>query len=268
MGWLDAAVLGGGGGGGGGGLALIEGEEALSAAVVALVAVTCQGPPPVVQGEFGVGPCAAGTSVAEAGFFHTGVSSDGGNRRSCRRRLLRPFLVETDQPPCPTTATEAAGVVDGGGQKGGDGGDGGDDEDSPVADGVWGGVLDNVGPCRRWRGGGRSSDSGVQSGRRRGWAAAVSEEVWGFGAGGVCGSEASCNFPAYVGFVDRALKACSEWLWHFYSMPSLQISECISDRLQFSKLIVASARNFGSLIRARDGIMHTPLRVFLCPQPQ
>lgn len=183
LGWLEAAAVGGGSGRGGG-LASVESEEALGSAVVALVTVSCTGPPAVDQGKFGVG------------VSHTVV---GG--RGHQRRFLRPFLVETGQAPCPTTAAEAAAAAAGGRWREYVG-----ENEAVVADGVWGGVLDNLGPSR-WR----RSDDGVlpRTGRTGGWAEGAAAEVWGldFGMGRAGGGS---DIPAYVGYVAAALEECGE----------------------------------------------------------
>eukprot|EP00903_Cladosiphon_okamuranus_P016144 g14899.t1 len=169
LGWLEGAALEGDGVGSGGGRGSPETEEALAAAAVALVGVTCPRPPAAEDRTTGI---AAG-----------------------RRR---PFLIETGDPPCsiiaePFVAGEE-GLIAGGG--------------AAIADGVWGGALDNLGPFLR--------DYGVEvaaASMRRGWAAATACAVWGFDAAGGSawgggGGGGGGDLPVYVDFMAPTLKEC------------------------------------------------------------
>ncbi|CAM9861147.1 unnamed protein product, partial [Ectocarpus sp. 8 AP-2014] len=127
--------------------------------------------------------------------------SGGANASSrCRRR---PFLIETGDTPCPLLdagggANREAPAAGGGGGSGGVAGGGG----GAIADGVWGGALDDLGPFRRRHGGG---GEGAGGGARKGWAAATAVAVWGHerkGGGG------DAELPAYVDFMASTLKEC------------------------------------------------------------
>lgn len=190
LGWVEMAFLEGGSGG----RASVEAEEALAAASAALIAVSCPGPPAAEDcstavalggGDAGSGAAGGGHGVAPAG-----------SRRSQRR----PFLVETGEPPCPAVGAAAAGLFGeccaaaaGGG--------------GAIADGVWGGVLDNLGPFLRH--GGERERSGRGAGATAGRTA---DAVWGcfggVGAGGGRGSDV--DLPAYVDFMASTLRECGE----------------------------------------------------------
>lgn len=178
LGWVEGAALGGGGSVGCGGGASVETEEALSVATVALVAVTCPGPP-----------------AAEGGAATGGVAAS-----------RRPFLVGIGDAPCPTAADfyvasgEEEWLTEGGSDRAGSGGGGG-----AIADGVWGGVLDNLGPFLRY--------NGSVGATRRGWAAATARSVWGYGSAG-CSARGSgdADLPMFVDFMAPTLKECGTLL--------------------------------------------------------
>lgn len=171
LGWIEAFPLGSSGGGGGGGSA--EAEEALAAAAVALVAVTCPGP-----------PATEGAGVP-------------GRRRA--------FLVETGGPPCPCAGVDAAvGAADAGcleEQLGRSGVTPSSSSAAVIADGVWGGALDNLGPFLRHHGGVSSA--------RRGWAAGTASALWGWD-GTVCARGNDVDLPTYVSFMASTLRDCGK----------------------------------------------------------
>lgn len=189
LGWMEASTLeaGGGGGGGGGGVSWTEVEEAWAAAADALVAITCSGPPP-------------GTTVA-AGIA---TNAPGVSRR--------PFLIEISVPPCPFLGTTAAAGSLGSAA-------GADlilEEDFPgnhcgdvIADGVWMGVLDDVGPFYRQGGGGmrptRESGRGCLS-------LGSARAIWGCEEVGMqkCGGWGQVDLPAYVNLMLLTLRDCGE----------------------------------------------------------
>lgn len=178
LGWLEGAALEGDGVGGGGSRGSPEMEEALAAATVALVGVTCPGPPAAEERTTGV---AAG-----------------------RRR---PFLIQTGDPPCPIVAgpfvaggDRGEGLIAAGG--------------AAIADGVWGGALDNLGPFLRY-----SGEAATSTGR--GWAAATARAVWGFDAAGGSAWGGGGDLPTYVDFMAPTLKECGASLMIFVVVGSL-----------------------------------------------
>ncbi len=179
LGWMEDAALEGSVGGvgvGGSGGASPEAEEALAAAAVALVAVTCPGPP----------------------------ASEEGAAAAARRRRRRPFLIETGDAPCPISADSVVSSGSGGDQ----GGDDGSGAGTAIADGVWGGALDNLGPFLRY---------GEEGAARSGWAAATARAVWGYDAAG-CSARGGgdAELPAYVGFMAPTLRECGAPNLYFY----------------------------------------------------
>lgn len=191
LGWVEANAFRGGGGSGGG--ASAEHDEALAAAAVAMVAVTCPGP-----------PAAEGTGEARRGGGGGGSGGGGGTGGPGSNVPFsrRPFLIDAVNPPCPFTSADAAlpgepkgrGAFAGGYSSGGDG-------RGTVADGIWGGAFDNVGPFLR-----RGKTVGPA---RRGFAAGTADAVWackGAAGGGSRGGDV--DLPAYVRFVASTLRDC------------------------------------------------------------
>lgn len=181
LGWMEASTLEAGG------VSWIEVEEAWAAAADALVAITCSGPP-------------SGTTVA-AGIA---TNAPGVSRR--------PFLIEASVPPCPFLCTTAA-VGSLGPAVGADlileedfPGNRGKDA---IADGVWMGVLDDLGPFHRQGGGGMRPAHKSGTGRlSRGSASAV----WGCEEVGMlkCRGWGQVDLPAYVNLMFLTLKNCGE----------------------------------------------------------
>lgn len=190
LGWVEGAALGGGGsvgrGGGGGGCgASVETEEALAVVTVALVAVTCPGPPAAEEG--------------------TTIGSGAGGRRR------RQFLIETGGAPCPiatdfsVASDRGEWLAEGGSYRSGNGVGGG-----AIADGVWGGALDNLGPFLRYNGGVGAT--------KRGWAAATARSVWGYDSvGRSAWGGGDGNLPMCVGFMASTLAECGTLLVIFRS---------------------------------------------------
>ena len=191
LGWMEAAAVEGGGRGSSSGISggcSIEAEDAWAAAAAALVAITCSGPPP--------GPAAAAAASARADGELGEVTSSVVNYLGCRR----PFLLETSIPPCPFFG---AAVACRGGDDGGAGsllrnlaGGGG----GAIADGVWVGVLDGVGPFLRQGGGVRPSSR--RGGVRGVWSSVGTELPVGPGG--------EVELPAFVVFMSPTLQDCGE----------------------------------------------------------
>lgn len=188
LGWVEMVFLEGGSGG----RASVEAEEALAAASAAFIAVSCPGPPAAEDGSTAAALGGGDAGSGAAGGGH-GVAPAGS-----RRFRRRPFLVETGEPPCPAVGAAAGIFVEGCAAAGGVG---------AIADGVWGGVLDNLGPFLRH--GGERARSGRGAGATAGRTA---DAVWGcfggVGAGGGRGSDV--DLPAYVDFMASTLRECGE----------------------------------------------------------
>lgn len=211
VGWIEMAALGGSSTGGSG-VVSAEAEEALAAGVVALVAVTCPGPPPGEEGEcFNSGGGGASSRCGGDSGGGGDITANTQSHRRSRRRRQRQFMIETGQAPCPSTPAEAAVVDQLAGV--GDSRCPGDDVRGGVADGVWGGVLDKADPSVRQSGGG-GGRAGVRVGagttKKGAWAADTAAEVWGCwdSAGGRGGDG---DVPMYVDFMAATLKECGEW---------------------------------------------------------
>lgn len=185
LGWLESTVLGGGGATGTV-AAAADVEETLAAACRALVAVTCPGTP------------AAADVTGIGGAFGGGGSGYDGDRGSisvgASNHRRRPFLIETGGPPCPFSYLDA-GAADCKCAGGSDGGGG-------IADGVWGGTLDNLGPFLRPSGGGRPS--------RKGRAAKTAQSLWGRQSGNWAQHGNVVDLPTFVDFMAPTLKDCGE----------------------------------------------------------
>lgn len=217
LGWLEAAALEGDGAGGARG-APVGAEEALAAATVAMVAVTCPGQPMVDGGA----PVGVRTKGSSNGSDRGSIATAGGmvslHRRCLRRKHQGPFLIETSEPPCPSavfdipvsSAAAAASTIGGGDSAdssvrvdtSGNDHPGIEAVGGAIADGVWGGALDNLGPFSR-----STNESGTPVGK--GWAAGSAHEIWGSDLA-IRASGSAADVPLYVQYIASTLRECGK----------------------------------------------------------
>lgn len=194
LGWMEASTLEAGGGGGV--VSWIEAEEAWAAAADASVAITCSGPPPGMVAAAGIATNAPG---------------------ACRR----PFLIEINVPPCPFLGTAVATAPAAGSLGPATGADLILEEDLPgnrwggaIADGVWVGVLDDLGPFYRQGGGSMrpTCESGRGMSRKGRLSVGGASAVWSCEEVGMqkCRGWGEIDFPAYVNFMLPTLRDCGE----------------------------------------------------------